>query len=125
MAEKTIYLTNLKEVQADFKNQDRHFHKEIAKSMRVIGNQIKASQKTILSQRVVNWTGALAKSIRSKPKRKSVEIGGTIVYADFIEAGGRGGFMGYWYMKTSLSMNKAFIMNKLKKDMGSTAKLKY
>jgi len=124
MAETKIYLTNLKEVQQDFKNQGVNFDRAIKKSMGVIGRQLKGSQQTILSQRVIRWTGALAKSIRYKTTTRSVTVGGTVKYTDWIESGGRGGFMGYWYMKISLSMNKAFIIDRLRKDMGSHAKLK-
>ena len=125
MSETKIYLENKKEVMQDFKNQDRHFHKEIAKSMKVIGRLLAQQQKRMLGKKVVRWTGALANSIESQPKAKSVSVGGTIKYTDFIESGGRGGFMGYWYMKSSLQILKSFIIDRLRKDMGSTAKLKY
>ncbi len=129
MAETKIYLTNLKEVQQDFKNQDRHFRKEIAKSMKVIGMRLKKTQRETLRAKVVKWTGALANSLRTQPRAKSVTVGGTIAYTDWIEDGkrsvNRGNFMGYWYMKSSLAINKGWIMKRLQKDMGSTAKLKY
>ncbi|RLA66084.1 MAG: hypothetical protein DRQ78_04715 [Epsilonproteobacteria bacterium] len=125
MSEVKIYLTNLKEVQQDFKTQDRHFHKEIAKSMKVIGRLLAMKQKTILGMKVMEWTGALSNSITVEAKRKSVTVGGTLKYTDWIEKGGRGGFLGYWYMKGSLDSLRGFIINRLKKDMGSTAKLKY
>jgi len=117
MAKTSIILGNKREVIADFKNQGKAFDAAIAKSMKIIGKQLANSQRTILSQRVIEWTGALAKSIKSIPTKRSVRVGGTIAYTDWIEAGGRGGFMGYWYMKTSLSMNKGFIISRLRKDM--------
>ena len=137
MAETKIYLTNLKEVQQDFKNQDRHFHKAIAKSMKVIGMQLKKTQKATLRAKVSanptgRWTGNLSSSIVTRPKAKSVTVGAILskaTYANWIENAQRsinvGNFKGYWYMKSSLAINKGFIMKRLQKDMGSTAKLKY
>ncbi len=133
MSQKTIYLSNLKEVQNDFQNQGKNFDKAIAKSMRVIGMELKKTQKDILRRHVKanptgKWTGNLSKSIFSRPRKRSVTVGADLSkasYADWVEQGGRGGFMGYWYMKFSININKAFILNRLKKDMGVQSKLKY
>ena len=124
MAETKIYLTNLKEVEKDFQNQGKSFDAAIKKSLKRIGIRLMGTQINTLSQRVIKWTGQLAKSIKYETTARSVTVGGTVKYTDWVEAGGRGGFMGYWYMRSSLKTNKGFILSELKKAMGVHAKIK-
>jgi hypothetical protein len=65
---------------------------------------MKKTQKFVLKKSVINWTGTLAKSVKSVPKSKEVRVGGTTNYADFIEAGGRGGFAGNMIMVRRLEL---------------------
>ncbi len=118
----SITLANEKTVLGDFDKQGKAFNKAIKKSMQVIGKQMKKTQKMVLKRSVIQWTGNLANSVTSRVKAKEVRVGadlGKANYGDFIEAGGRGGFMGYWYMSASMYMNQGFIKNRLKQDMNT------
>ena len=124
MPETKIYIENLSQVQKDFQRQGKSFDQDIKVALVDIGKILKSVQVATLIEKVVKWTGQLAKSIKYEVGKNSVTVGGsvTVRYTDWVESGGRGGFMGYWYMKSSLTKSKGYIIKRLHKTMGVHAK---
>lgn len=102
----------------DFDNYDRKTQRKLNKTLDTYSKLIRSTQWSILRNKVIKWTGNLANSITIDKKENEREIGPKgVVYANWIEYGGRGGFSGYHYMRDSLKQYKGKYFKQIKKDI--------
>jgi len=137
MAEKTdIRVINLSEVIKDIDDFDGKTQVDFEKMLDRYAKQVAINQKTILRQKVKQWTGNLAGSIGFSASKlaRTIYPGRYYIprgketgedYRLFIEEGGQPynnpkakPFMGYWYVKDSIKG----IEEKMKKEINQIIK---
>ena len=88
-----------------FTDYSRKVHRKLKAVMNTYAQLIEGTQVKTLHNKVKKWTGNLASSISITGSDFYKEIApdtARVKYAQWIESGGRGGFMGYWYVKGSV-----------------------
>jgi len=106
-----------KSASSHFRNFESRLKIKTDKTMGTYANLIRASQWSILRNKVKEWTGNLANSIIVTKTLKGRYIGPKgVVYSRWIEYGG-GVFSGYHYIRDSIKKYETSYINQLKKDI--------
>ena len=82
--------------------------------------EVRRSQFSTLTSRVKDWTGNLGMSIRIRKSKGLRAIGpnqSIAPYAGWIEDGGRGGFIGYHYVRSSIRKAQMSFLTALKASL--------
>ncbi|RLF66354.1 MAG: hypothetical protein DRN30_02275 [Thermoplasmata archaeon] len=113
MSEVKIILDTSK-YRRDVNSYKRKVNRKLDRVLDDTSNKVKANQKSTLRRSVVEWTGRLAGSIGIEKSGKTRTISPNTPYANWIERGGLGGFMGYHYIRDSIVKVASYFNRKIK-----------
>ena len=108
---------NTKQYEYDVKKYVKRSQRGLNRALDSGADKISANQKTILRRSVVEWSGELAGSIEINKKDSTRTISPGTDYANWIERGGVGGFMGYHYIRDSIMRVSTYFNSKIKKAL--------
>ena len=109
-------IVNGNEVKADFIKYSKKVNKKNDSTINKFSQLIMGTMIHILRNKVINWTGGLANSIKIEYIKNGATITPDKPYANYIEHGG-GKFSGYKYVKGAVDKHKNKYITEIKNNL--------